>query len=124
MKSVKKIAKVMLIAIIAMATIFSSVLNVKAENETINLGQASKTGAYIAGFNFSYKVTADGRYLYCLNYHKKTAQNVTADVIKNSGNVDGGVLYILKNGYPNKSITGDNDKDYYITQVAVWWYLD
>ena len=124
MKSLKKFTKLMLVAIFATITIFSSVLNVKAENETIQLGSAGKTGAYIGGFNFAYKVTTDGRVLYCLNYHKRTAQNVTADIIKNSSNIDGGVVYIMKNGYPAKSITGDNDKDYYITQVAVWWYLD
>lgn len=124
MKSLKKFTKLMLVAVFAMVTVLSSVLNVNAANETIQLGSAGKTGAYIGGFNFQYKVTTDGKPLYCLNYHKKTAQNVTADVIKNSGNIDGGVVYIIKNGYPTKSITGDNDKDYYITQVAVWWYLD
>ena len=124
MKYMKKITKLLLIAVIAMTTIFSSVLNVKAENETIQLGSAGNTGSYIGGFKFQYKVTTEGTPLYCLNYHKKTAQNITADVIKNSSNIDGGVVYIMQNGYPTKSITGDSDKDYYITQVAVWWYLD
>ena len=30
----------------------------------------------------------------------------------------------MVNGYPNKSFTGDRLKDYYITQTALWWYLD
>ena len=55
---------------------------------------------------------------------KTTAQNVKATLVSNSKYTDGGLVYILKNGYPNKSITGDNQKDYYITQTAVWWYLD
>ena len=31
-----------------------------------------------------------------------------------------GLIYILQ----NDSITGDGAKDYYLTQLAVWWYLD
>ena len=38
--------------------------------------------------------------------------------------MNAGVAYILENGYPNKHFTGDSKKDYYITQLAVWWYLD
>ena len=38
--------------------------------------------------------------------------------------MNAGVAYILENGYPNKHFTGDSNKDYYITQLAVWWYLD
>ena len=56
--------------------------------------------------------------------HTNTAQNTTATLVKNSSIIDNGLIYILRNGYPEKSITGDNDKDYYITQTAVWWYLD
>ncbi len=31
-----------------------------------------------------------------------------------------GLIYILQ----NDSITGDGAKDYYLTQLAVWWYID
>lgn len=31
-----------------------------------------------------------------------------------------GLIYILQ----NDNITGDGSKDYYLTQLAVWWYLD
>jgi hypothetical protein len=34
-----------------------------------------------------------------------------------------GLTYILQNGFPNVSFTGDNNKDYYITQAAVHYYL-
>ena len=70
MKSLKKFTKLMLVAVFAMVTVFSSVLNVNAANETIQLGSAGKTGAYIGGFNFQYKVTTDGKPLYCLNFIK------------------------------------------------------
>lgn len=124
MKNLKKFTKILFTMVIAIVTIFASVLNANAEAETITLGQSYQTGSYIGNFNFAYKVTTDGRYLYCLNYHKLTAENISADMVKGSKLVDGGVVHIIKNGFPTKSITGDKDKDYYITQIAVWWYLD
>lgn len=124
MKKLNKITKTIFTMLIAAIITITSVVNTNAASDTIQLGQAYKTQSYIAGVSFSYKVTTDGKYLYCLNMHKETAQNVQATLVKNSSYINGGVVYILKNGYPNKSITGDKDKDYYITQTALWWYLD
>ena len=97
---------------------------VYAKENSIELAEDKSTKSYIANINFPYKRTTDGKYLYCLNIKKKTAKNIKANIVENSTIIDGGVIYILKNGYPNKSITGDKDKDYYITQTAIWWYLD
>ena len=119
-KSVKKI----LTAIIALVITISSVASVNAAASSIQLGKATKTDAYIAGVSFYYKKTTGGTYVYCLTRHKNAASNVKANLVSNSKFVDGGVNYILMNGYPNKNITGDKAKDYYITQTAVWWYLD
>ena len=124
MKKISKITKTIFTILIAVIITITSVISTNAASETIQLGQATKTQSYIAGVSFSYKVTTDGKYLYCLNIHKETAQNVQATLVKNSSYINGGLVYILNNGYPNKSITGDKDKDYYITQTAVWWYLD
>ncbi len=124
MKKLTKITKQILTTIVAAIISITSIVSVNAAAETIQLAPATKVGAYIAGVSFSYKTTTDGQYLYCLDMHRNTAQNVQATLVKNSKYVDGGITYILKNGYPTKSITGDKDKDYYITQTAVWWYLD
>ena len=124
MKNLKKIARKLLAIIVATAIILTSTTTVNAAAESIQLGDASYSGNYIAGVYFSKKQTTDGKPLYCLEMPKTTAQNVKATLVKNSKYTDGGLVYILKNGYPNKSITGDNQKDYYITQTAVWWYLD
>lgn len=97
---------------------------INAKVDSIELAEDKSTKSYIANINFPYKRTTDGKYLYCLNINKKTAKNIKANIVENSTIIDGGVIYILKNGYPNKSITGDKDKDYYITQTAIWWYLD
>ena len=122
--NMKKFSKTLLTIVIAAIIMVLSTATVNAVDETITLGNPKRTNAYIAGLSFEYKVTASGTDLYCLNYHKNTAKNTTAKLVKDSKYIDGGLIYILKNGYPNKSITGDSDKDYYITQTAVWWYLD
>lgn len=124
MKSKINIAKKMLITIVTLVISLASTTKVYAAADSIQLGSASYAGNYIAGVYFSDKKTTDGKYLYCLDMPKTTAQNVKATLVSNSKYTDGGLVYILKNGYPNKSITGDNQKDYYITQTAVWWYLD
>lgn len=124
MKKFNKFAKKMLAMIVATAIILASTTKVYAASESIQLGDATYTGNYIAGVYFSDKKTTDGKYLYCLNMPKTTAANVKANIVRNSKYIDGGIVYILQNGYPNKSITGDKSYDYYITQTAVWWYLD
>lgn len=116
--------KSFLVIVLMITMVVTSILNVNAASETIQIGPSSQTKSYIAGVTFPYKVTTDGKYLYCLDTKKKTAENIQATLVKDSRVINGGLLYILKNGYPNKSITGDKDKDYYITQTAIWWYLD
>ena len=124
MNKIVKWSKKLFLVIATAAIVLSSTLNVNAAAESIQLISAKQAGKYIAGVSFSYKRTATIDYYYCLNIHKKTAQNVEAKLVKSGSIIDGGIVHILKNGYPYKSITGDKDKDFYITQTAVWWYLD
>ena len=124
MSKMIKWSKKLLLVIATAAIVLSSTLNVNAAAESIQLISAKQSGRYIAGVSFSYKRTSTVDYYYCLNIHKNTAQNVEAKLVKSGSVVDGGIVHILKNGYPYKSITGDKDKDFYITQTAVWWYLD
>lgn len=124
MKNIQKLAKKLLTILAIFAVVFSSCIHANAAAETIDLGPGKQAGKYIAGVTFSYKFTTDGRYAYCVNMQKNTAQNIKADLVKTNSLVDGGIVYILKNGFPEKSITSDTDKDYYITQTAIWWYLD
>ena len=119
----KKI-KIILTLVIAVIISITSIISTNATDKSIQLGTATQIDGYIAGVSFADKVTASGYPLYCLNMHKNTATNIKANLVKNSKYIDGGVVYILKNGYPVKKITGNKQKDYYITQTAVWWYLD
>ena len=124
MEKQSKIWKQIKMFVLAIIMMFSTTANVFAAADTIQLGAASQSPSYIAGVTFSVKQTNTGVPLYCVDIHKNTAQNVQANLVKNSKVINGGVVYILKNGYPNKAITGDKSKDYYITQTALWWYLD
>ena len=121
MKPMKKIRK-LLFSLLVVALVGAAAIGVNAASKTIQLGTASKiTTPYIGGVTFSTKITTDGKYLYCVDMHRKTASNTSATLVKE---MDRGIAEIIRNGYPNKSITGNAEKDYYITQTAVWWYLD
>ncbi len=117
-KKFKKILAAFLIAVVSYCTLTTTV---NAVPETIQLGSPEQVPGYISGLTFTTKTTIDGDLMYCLNIHKYTAQNSTAHLV---GELDAGVASIMINGYPNKKFTGDRLKDYYITQTALWWYLD
>ena len=117
MKYLKRIAFLVIIAILFLLP----TTKVNAVEDIIELGSGPRTSSYIGDLNFEMKKMTNGEFLYCTNYQALTAKNTKAKVL---GKMDSGVTYILKNGYPTKSITGNNEKDYYITQIAVWWYLD
>lgn len=118
MKKLKKVLVAMLIAVVSYCTLTTTVNAVPQE---IQLGSPESVPGYVAGTHFTTKVSTSGELMYCLNIHKYTAQNSTATLV---GELDAGVAYIMLNGYPTKSFTGEKLKDYYITQTALWWYLD
>lgn len=71
---------------------------------------------YIENFPVIIKKTNKG-YVYCLNMSRTYAAGIT---FTKTGEVQPGYNYILNN-LPN---TGDADKDFYIVQMAVWYYED
>ena len=95
--------------------------NVNAAPSSINLGQAEPMPKLIGNTYFSIMKTTNGEYVYCLDISKETNVNKTLTLV---GERDAGFAYLIQNGYPAKSITGDRISDIYITQSAVWWYLD
>lgn len=121
MKKMMKKVKILTMLLIAGVIFGSNIANVNAVAQTIQVGAPENIPGYVAGTYFTTKTTTSGEYLYCLNIHKNTAQYITANLV---GERDAGFAYIMENGYPSKSFTGDRLKDYYITQTAVWWYLD
>ncbi len=121
-KTISKVSKILSVFAIAVMTLFADIDVVKADaKSSINLGDATLLPGYIAGVKYNIKTVKGGEYAYCLDISKSTAQNKKANLVKE---MDAGVAYIIENGYPNKSFTGNKKKDYYITQGAIFWYLD
>lgn len=105
---------------------FSINLSVKAETapSEVSIGGAvNNNNKYIGQTFFAEKKLADGTWAYCLEMSKDTPSNIPAT---NVGPLDKypGLVYVINNGFPNQRFTGDDKKDYYITQGAVWWYMD
>ncbi len=69
-------------------------------------------------FPIVYKSVNGGAYnVYCMNLDATYAANVT---FNRTGTVDPGYIYIL-NHIPK---TSDKDYNFYVAQMAVWWYQD
>ena len=63
------------------------------------------------------KKTTDGTFVYCIELSKHYDGNLT---YTKTGKMDEGIEYILK----HKPNTGDANKDFYITQMAIYFYQD
>ena len=116
--------KVLGTLIVSIILMLVSTISVVAVENTIQLGDSIKLNAYISGVEANYIATTDNECAYYLFRSQGAPDNTTATLFVNSRLIDGGVEYILKNGYPYKSYTGVAERDYYITQTALWWYLD
>lgn len=85
---------------------------------TINAGSKIRITDYIEGVPAWVKTTSNlSHYLYCEVANLTFPSNKTLTL---GTEVDKGFIYILN----NKPNTGNRDKDYYIMQIAVWWYKD
>ena len=108
-------------------------LNVNAANVPSSVKVKSKSDLYyytekngtdyISGYNFFRKELTDGTLVDCVSNIDTTVP--AGKTLTLEGEItDSGLAYILQNGYPYKSFTGDAYKDYYITQSAIWEYYD
>lgn len=66
--------------------------------------------------------TKDGVVVYDLDIDKKAVTSSQSATYAENG--DAGLAYILENGYPNKTYTNNKGMDAYITQMAIWWYMN
>ena len=89
--------------------------------DTVKMGVETLSPKYLGGTEIGFVSLADGTVVFCL---KALAPTPNHETLTRGEEVDGGVRYILQHGYPNVSITGEVSKDRYITQIALWWYLD
>ena len=131
MKNVNKLIFMALMLITLITSV--SVLNVNAQVAPDSITMKSKSSMYyfseakgtdyISGYNFYRKELSDGTLGYCVSNINTTVPS--GKTIPLAGEItDKGLAYIIQNGYPNKSMTGNDKKDYYITQAAIWEYFD
>ena len=111
----------LLAALLVAITVFASGINVSAVDKTISVGKATYIDPLIGNVGFHTKTTSSGKYIYCIDRWKYTVENTTGTLV---GEKDAGFAYIIENGFPYKKFTGNKLKDYYITQSAIWWYID
>ena len=125
-----KLKKYLMMVIVLLGFCF---LEVKADGVPSTITLKSKSSMYyyseddgtdyISGYNFYRKELKDGTYVYCAsNIDTKAPAGKTLSLAYE--NKDMGLNYLIQNGYPNKSMTGNDKKDYYITQSAIWEYFD
>ena len=113
-----KLFMIMCIALLGTREVMASVL----ENN-ITIASSNRTISYLvqgSNMGVNFRKTNSGTVVYCLDY-EKTSPGVGTTFTKGTA-LDAGLTYLVANGYPNKSITGDANKDFYITQLAIWWY--
>ena len=79
---------------------------------------------YFNGMNyhFYYKVNSDGKVIYCMQRKNDVVDGTETYYL--SEELDAKYAYVMENGYPNKSLTGNNDEDYYITGLAIWYLIN
>jgi len=131
MKRVKSILFAILVAFIigfaGLGSVFAATSlpnSIKTADLTGN--STYKTVNYIVGtaqdgkkYNYPIvvKKTTDGKYVYCMELDSTYRYN--ADY-KKTGKVDDGFIYIIESNLN----TGNSEKDFYIKQLAVWYYMD
>ena len=126
MKNIKKRGKRIIsfcLSLIILLTVCIMPVNATEAPSSITVKRTSVMESYIGDNNgFTAYATTDGVIVYCMELIKKGA--TTGTNYSFLENADAGLLYIIENGYPNKTITNRDEIDRYITQSAVWWYLD
>ena len=122
MKKMKKIFSTILILLIVAVVSLTSITTINAAPKSISVDREGVMTSYI-GENYKWAKfrTSDGKVAYCMDLGKNWPERKTTISLVGEG--DAGLTYILSNGYPYKSIIGNDDQDRFITQAAVWWYL-
>ena len=126
MKYIKKLFAMLLFVVLSFATSVSaattapSSFTIKASDTSMLYG--SNILGHGSTLNFTYKVNTSGLVVYCTEIHD--TMTTTSETYTYAKEADAGIASILANGYPNKSLTGDWKTDYYITGLAIWYYIN
>ena len=128
MKNMKKITSLLCLLLMAVVFTFSGIKLVNAAPQTTTVSRVGVIEAKIGDntsqdTNYSWAIykTSDDVVAYCMD-NTKAWPSAEGTEMTLAGEADAGIKYILENGYPNKTITGNSEYDRYITQGAVWMY--
>lgn len=116
----KKFKESILMLILIAVSFICFSANVKAADTvpgTIQTGSVTTLNQYVPGVTAYYKPISGGNFVYCEAAGLKYSTGVTMKLV---GPVADGFVYIMN----NKPNTGDVYKNYYIVQVATWYYKD
>ncbi|MCI9110546.1 MAG: Cys-Gln thioester bond-forming surface protein [Bacilli bacterium] len=120
----KKVSKVLFLCVMTCVLMVFGSINATAASKTITIKSAKKITNAITNYNQDFVIykTKDKKTMYGLEFDKKVLKkNAKLTFDKNA---DAGLLYILENGYPKSKITSDSSLDKYITEAAIWLYMD
>ena len=131
MRKVKSIIFAMLIAFVIGFAGLGSVFAATSLPNSIKTADLTGNGKYKTvnyinataadGKKYTYpivvKKTTEGKYVYCMELDATYKYKVD---FKKTGKVDDGFIYIIDANIN----TGDSEKDFYIKQLAVWYYMD
>ena len=122
MKKMKKLFGTIFALLIVAIVSITSIATINAAPKSVSVDREGVMVSYI-GENYKWAKfrTSDGKVAYCMDLGKNWPERKINMSLVGEG--DAGLTYILANGYPYKSIKGNDDLDRFITQAAVWWYL-
>lgn len=120
----KKISNILCVLLLTVVVTLTGMFSVSATPDSTVISKEGVMVSYI-GTNYKWAAyhTSENTVAYCMDGNLTWPE--VATTMNKIGNADAGVKYILENGYPYKSFTNGQspDKDRFITQAAVWWYL-
>lgn len=120
----KNITKLLFFSLITCVLFIFGFYGVEASSKSITIKSSKNISAVLANSaeDFIIYKTQDKKTVYGLEFDKKALKkNMKLTYDKKA---DAGLLYILENGYPKSKITGNNELDKYITEAAIWLYMD
>ena len=76
-----------------------------------------------SSIQMAYKKNANGDIIYCTERQKASVHTNTMRYTY-TRELSDRFVYIMENGYPNKTIFGDAEKDYFTTSLAIWYIVN
>lgn len=125
----KKFIKIFVVGIVCLIA-FGGRVEAAEDNILLELGdELNYSDEKIDKNTYFKKDTNSGNIIYCADSNKETSSSCPNYVVDSDAQNSKQLNYIFENGYynghsKNDYLTGDKNKDYYITQFAVWYYTN